>query len=83
MAVRQIGGALGIAALAAILPAQTSSQPAPYSHVVFFSCATAAVAGLLSLGLSPRRGRPKPDAAQAAVPAAVATEAVSGKGAEL
>ncbi|MGW6054727.1 MFS transporter [Streptomyces sp. NPDC055189] len=57
MAVRQIGGALGVATLAAILPAQTSSEPAPYSHVVFFSCAAAAVAGLLGLGFSQRRRR--------------------------
>ncbi|MFG3257427.1 MFS transporter [Streptomyces sp. NPDC048172] len=61
-AVRQIGGALGIAALAAILPAHSSPDPdlAPYTHVVLFSCAAAAVAGLLGLGLGralPRRGR--------------------------
>ncbi|WP_151483499.1 MFS transporter [Streptomyces albicerus] len=84
MAVRQIGGALGIAALAAILPAQTSSEPAPYSHVVFFSCATAAVAGLLGLGFSQRRSRPKPETGQAAAAATAAVaENVSGKGAEL
>lgn len=57
MAVRQIGGALGVAVLAAILPARTASEPGPYSHVVFFSCAAAAVAGLLGLGFSQRRGR--------------------------
>ncbi|MFD4628996.1 MFS transporter [Streptomyces sp. NPDC058284] len=80
MAVRQIGGALGIAVLAAILPASTSSSPTPYSHVVFFACAMAAVAGLLGLGLAPGRNRPGPDTAQQApVPAA---EPATGKGAE-
>ncbi|MFJ9122728.1 MFS transporter [Streptomyces sp. NPDC102340] len=60
LAVRQIGGALGIAAVAAILPVATSSDPAPYRHVVLFTCATAAIAGLLGLGLARRRGRPAP-----------------------
>ncbi|NYE39845.1 MFS transporter [Streptomyces fulvorobeus] len=81
MAVRQIGGALGIAVLAAILPAQTSSSPTPYSHVVFFICATAAVAGLLGLGLASRRGRPRPDTAPSTPVAAAAP--VAGKGVEL
>ncbi|MEU6673236.1 MFS transporter [Streptomyces sp. NPDC046925] len=79
MAVRQIGGALGVAALAAILPAQTSPEPGPYSRVVFFSCAAAAVAGLLGLGFSQRRrgrrgssGPPGTAARGAAAPATAA-----------
>jgi hypothetical protein len=84
MAVRQIGGALGIAALAAILSVPASTDAARYSHVVFFSCATAAIAGLLSLGLSPRRRGPRPDTAAAAPTAAsVPTGTAGGKGAEL
>lgn len=52
MAVRQIGGALGIAALAAILPADTSADPAPHARVVLFCCAMMAITGLFGLGLS-------------------------------
>ncbi|MEI5524975.1 MFS transporter [Streptomyces brasiliscabiei] len=81
MAVRQIGGALGIAALAAILPARTSAEPGPYSHVVFFCCATVAVAGLIGLGLARRREQPATDTGTAAAPA-VATGTAGGKGGE-
>ncbi|WP_051854589.1 MFS transporter [Streptomyces sp. NRRL B-1347] len=82
MAVRQIGGALGIAALAAILSAHASTEADRYSHVVFFSCATATVAGLLGLGLTRRRGRPQAEAARAATTASATTEPGGGKGAE-
>jgi EmrB/QacA subfamily drug resistance transporter len=84
MAVRQIGGALGIAALAAILSVPAATDAARYSHVVFFSCATAAVAGLLSLGLAPRRPAPRPGTeASATTTASVTTGPADGKGAEL
>ncbi|MFJ9721151.1 MFS transporter [Streptomyces sp. NPDC101209] len=83
MAVRQIGGALGIAALAAILSVPASSEAARYSHVVFFSCATATVAGLLGLGLA-ARNRPAPArTGQDARQAAAVAEAAGGPGAEL
>ncbi|MEU7476327.1 MFS transporter [Lentzea sp. NPDC042327] len=62
MAVRQIGGALGIAALAAILPVEVSSDPVPHGHVALFCCVTAAIAGLISLGLSIHTGAPAPRA---------------------
>ncbi|MEV0522471.1 MFS transporter [Streptomyces sp. NPDC050439] len=81
LAVRQIGGALGIAALAAILPVATSSDPAPYRHVVFFCCATAAVAGLLGLGFARRRGLPAPHAVRTAAPT-LAAGTVAGKEAQ-
>ncbi|MGY0489110.1 MFS transporter [Streptomyces sp. WG-D5] len=68
VAVRQIGGALGIAALAAILPVATSSDPAPYRHVVFFCCATAAVAGLVGLGFARRGGGRAPRTVSTAAP---------------
>lgn len=78
LAVRQIGGALGIAAVAAILPVATSSDPAPYRHVVLFCCAAAAIAGLLGLGLARRRGRPAPHTVTTAA-SAPEVGAVGGK----
>ncbi|WP_043915830.1 DHA2 family efflux MFS transporter permease subunit [Kitasatospora griseola] len=60
MAVRQIGGALGIAALAAILAPATPGAAAPYAHVVLFCCAMMAITALIGLGLSLHPHKPAP-----------------------
>ncbi|HEX6471610.1 MAG TPA: MFS transporter [Streptosporangiaceae bacterium] len=54
MAARQVGGALGIAVLAAILAGGDPARPHVYSHVLLFCALTAAGAGIVGLGLSLR-----------------------------
>jgi MFS family permease len=65
MAARQVGGALGIAALAAILPAVPTDLPPAYLHVLIFCCITAALAGVAGTGLSLKRAPGAPVPAEA------------------
>jgi EmrB/QacA subfamily drug resistance transporter len=57
-AVRQVGGALGIAALAAIMPAHLPTVTHSYRSVVWFCCGATAVAIALSGMLGPRQPEP-------------------------
>jgi MFS family permease len=69
-AVRQVGGALGIAALAAIMPAHLPATAHPYRSVVWFCFGAMAVAVAVSgTLLGPRQPEPEP-AKPRAVPAA-------------
>jgi predicted MFS family arabinose efflux permease len=51
MAARQVGGALGIGVLAALLTTSGSTQPTPYAHILLFCTLTLALAGIAGLGL--------------------------------
>lgn len=51
MAARQVGGALGIGVLAALLTSSGSAQPPPYAHILLFCTITLMLAGISGLGL--------------------------------
>jgi MFS family permease len=54
MAARQVGGALGIAVLAAILTGQAAGASRPYEQILLFCTVTAALAGLAAFAIRPR-----------------------------
>ena len=78
MAARQVGGALGIAVLAAILAGEGTSTPHPYAHILLFCAVTGAIAGVGGLGLS-LKPKPQPKT-ETTAPTAPAGASVSAGG---